>query len=179
MKKKKKKKQIRRKRKTLFSKFTDEYIQDVFNQSLGLRPIICQKLNVTEWQLEKYLRDNRERKQWLEDSRMGIVHQAEIRILELLNSKDPKVQLEASKFVLARLGKNKGWASSDIDRQIIQLNYTPEEKRNKINEIFSIDFEEDKEDKQENIIDIIPNNIEDIEEAQIISEEIITDENIE
>lgn len=66
---------------------------------------------------------------------------SEGKLLQLLDSKNERIQFDTVKYILSHIGKGRGWGSSD-PRVALQVNSDPESRRTQVNLIFGIDNDE-------------------------------------
>lgn len=81
-------------------RYTDEEVYNLFKKYCGNISAITNALDCTLAQFEYWLNRNPERKIQLQKSREYLVDYAETTLVNLLQSQDPKVQLETAKFIL-------------------------------------------------------------------------------
>ena len=141
----------------LKQKYQKRDLKNIFLSCFGNKQSICKKLNCTLRVLSKYLYKNDFAKEWLEQGREQIIELSEKVIVDALQHEDLNVRMDAAKYVLQRLGKNKGWGTTDINLTKVEINNYDKEKQ--IKAIF-------------NIQDEVPNQeVIDIEDAKIIEDD--------
>lgn len=141
----------------LKQKYQKRDLKNIFLSCFGNKQSICKKLNCTLRVLTKYLYKNDFAKEWLEQGREQIIELSEKVIVDALQHEDLNVRMDAAKYVLQRLGKNKGWGTTDINLTKVEINNYDKEKQ--IKAIF-------------NIQDEVPNQeVIDIEDAKIIEDD--------
>lgn len=131
-------------------------LKNVFLSCFGNKQSICKKLNCTLRVLTKYLYKNDFAKEWLEEGRQQIIELSEKVIVDALQHEDLNVRMDAAKYVLQRLGKNKGWGTTDINLTKVEINNYDKEKQ--IKAIFNIQEE-------------VPNEVIEVEDAKLIDVE--------
>lgn len=138
----------------LKQKYQKSDLKNIFLSCFGNKQSICKKLNCTLRVLTKYLYKNDFAKEWLEQGREQIIELSEKVIVDALQHEDLNVRMDAAKYVLQRLGKNKGWGTNDINLTKVEINNYDKEKQ--IKAIF-------------NIQDEVPNQeVIDVEDAKLI-----------
>lgn len=138
----------------LKQKYQKRDLKNIFLSCFGNKQSICKKLNCTLRVLTKYLYKNDFAKEWLEQGREQIIELSEKVIVDALQHEDLNVRMDAAKYVLQRLGKNKGWGTTDINLTKVEINNYDKEKQ--IKAIF-------------NIQDEVPNQeVIDVEDAKLI-----------
>ena len=138
----------------LKQKYQKRDLKNIFLSCFGNKQSICKKLNCTLRVLTKYLYKNDFAKEWLEQGREQIIELSEKVIVDALQHEDLNVRMDAAKYVLQRLGKNKGWGTNDINLTKVEINNYDKEKQ--IKAIF-------------NIQDEVPNQeVIDVEDAKLI-----------
>ena len=141
----------------LKQKYQKRDLKNIFLSCFGNKQSICKKLNCTLRVLTKYLYKNDFAKEWLEQGREQIIELSEKVIVDALQHEDLNVRMDAAKYVLQRLGKNKGWGTTDINLTKVEINNYDKEKQ--IKAIF-------------NIQDEVPNQeVIDVEDAKLIDVE--------
>lgn len=141
----------------LKQKYQKSDLKNIFLSCFGNKQSICKKLNCTLRVLTKYLYKNDFAKEWLEQGREQIIELSEKVIVDALQHEDLNVRMDAAKYVLQRLGKNKGWGTNDINLTKVEINNYDKEKQ--IKAIF-------------NIQDEVPNQeVIDVEDAKLIDVE--------
>ena len=141
----------------LKQKYQKRDLKNIFLSCFGNKQSICKKLNCTLRVLTKYLYKNDFAKEWLEQGREQIIELSEKVIVDALQHEDLNVRMDAAKYVLQRLGKNKGWGTNDINLTKVEINNYDKEKQ--IKAIF-------------NIQDEVPNQeVIDVEDAKLIDVE--------
>lgn len=140
----------------LKQKYQKRDLKNIFLSCFGNKQSICKKLNCTLRVLTKYLYKNDFAKEWLEQGREQIIELSEKVIVDALQHEDLNVRMDAAKYVLQRLGKNKGWGTTDINLTKVEINNYDKEKQ--IKAIF-------------NIQDEVPNEVIDIEDAKLIEDD--------
>ena len=117
----------------LLQRFTKEQIEAAIEENYGITTAIANQLDCTFAQLWKALHKlGLEGK--LQESKKQIVALAESNLLEFLGSTDNKCRMEATKFVLSRLGRNDGYG----DQPMIAVEVSTDEKRAQIKALFGI-----------------------------------------
>ena len=140
----------------LKQKYQKRDLKNIFLSCFGNKQSICKKLNCSLRVLSKYLYKNDFAKEWLEQGREQIIELSEKVIVDALQHEDLNVRMDAAKYVLQRLGKNKGWGTTDINLTKVEINNYDKEKQ--IKAIF-------------NIQDEVPNQeVIDIEDAKLIDD---------
>ena len=138
----------------LKQKYQKSDLKNIFLSCFGNKQSICKKLNCSLRVLTKYLYKNDFAKEWLEQGREQIIELSEKVIVDALQHEDLNVRMDAAKYVLQRLGKNKGWGTNDINLTKVEINNYDKEKQ--IKAIF-------------NIQDEVPNQeVIDVEDAKLI-----------
>ena len=138
----------------LKQKYQKSDLKNIFLSCFGNKQSICKKLNCTLRVLTKYIYKNDFAKEWLEQGREQIIELSEKVIVDALQHEDLNVRMDAAKYVLQRLGKNKGWGTNDINLTKVEINNYDKEKQ--IKAIF-------------NIQDEVPNQeVIDVEDAKLI-----------
>lgn len=141
----------------LKQKYQKRDLKNIFLSCFGNKQSICKKLNCTLRVLTKYLYKNDFAKEWLEQGREQIIELSEKVIVDALQHEDLNVRMDAAKYVLQRLGKNKGWGTTDINLTKVEINNYDKEKQ--IKAIFNIQEE-------------LPNQeVIDVEDAKLIDVE--------
>ena len=141
----------------LKQKYQKRDLKNIFLSCFGNKQSICKKLNCTLRVLTKYLYKNDFAKEWLEQGREQIIELSEKVIVDALQHEDLNVRMDAAKYVLQRLGKNKGWGTNDINLTKVEINNYDKEKQ--IKAIF-------------NIQDEVPNQeVIDVEDAKLIEDD--------
>ena len=141
----------------LKQKYQKSDLKNIFLSCFGNKQSICKKLNCTLRVLTKYIYKNDFAKEWLEQGREQIIELSEKVIVDALQHEDLNVRMDAAKYVLQRLGKNKGWGTNDINLTKVEINNYDKEKQ--IKAIF-------------NIQDEVPNQeVIDVEDAKLIDVE--------
>lgn len=123
----------------LKQKYQKRDLKNIFLSCFGNKQSICKKLNCTLRVLTKYLYKNDFAKEWLEQGREQIIELSEKVIVDALQHEDLNVRMDAAKYVLQRLGKNKGWGTTDINLTKVEINNYDKEKQ--IKAIFNIQEE--------------------------------------
>lgn len=123
----------------LKQKYQKRDLKNIFLSCFGNKQSICKKLNCTLRVLSKYLYKNDFAKEWLEQGREQIIELSEKVIVDALQHEDLNVRMDAAKYVLQRLGKNKGWGTTDINLTKVEINNYDKEKQ--IKAIFNIQEE--------------------------------------
>ena len=141
----------------LKQKYQKSDLKNIFLSCFGNKQSIYKKLNCTLRVLTKYIYKNDFAKEWLEQGREQIIELSEKVIVDALQHEDLNVRMDAAKYVLQRLGKNKGWGTNDINLTKVEINNYDKEKQ--IKAIF-------------NIQDEVPNQeVIDVEDAKLIDVE--------
>lgn len=140
----------------LKQKYQKSDLKNIFLSCFGNKQSICKKLNCTLRVLTKYLYKNDFAKEWLEQGREQIIELSEKVIVDALQHEDLNVRMDAAKYVLQRLGKNKGWGTNDINLTKVEINNYDKEKQ--IKAIF-------------NIQDEVPQEVIDVEDAKLIEDD--------
>lgn len=140
----------------LKQKYQKRDLKNIFLSCFGNKQSICKKLNCTLRVLTKYLYKNDFAKEWLEQGREQIIELSEKVIVDALQHEDLNVRMDAAKYVLQRLGKNKGWGTTDINLTKVEINNYDKEKQ--IKAIF-------------NIQDEVPQEVIDAEDAKLIEDD--------
>ena len=123
----------------LKQKYQKRDLKNIFLSCFGNKQSICKKLNCSLRVLSKYLYKNDFAKEWLEQGREQIIELSEKVIVDALQHEDLNVRMDAAKYVLQRLGKNKGWGTTDINLTKVEINNYDKEKQ--IKAIFNIQEE--------------------------------------
>ena len=123
----------------LKQKYQKRDLKNIFLSCFGNKQSICKKLNCSLRVLTKYLYKNDFAKEWLEQGREQIIELSEKVIVDALQHEDLNVRMDAAKYVLQRLGKNKGWGTTDINLTKVEINNYDKEKQ--IKAIFNIQEE--------------------------------------
>lgn len=134
----------------LKEKYQKKDLKNIFLSCFGNKQSICKKLNCSLRVLTKYLYKNDFAKEWLEQGREQIIELSEKVIVDALQHEDLNVRMDAAKYVLQRLGKGKGWGSTDINLTKVEINNYDKEKQ--IKAIFNIQEEIPNQEKE--VIDI-------------------------
>lgn len=117
----------------LLQRFTKEQIEEAIEKSFGITTAICQQLDCTYAQLWRALHKlGLESK--LQEAKKQIVALAESNLVGFLGSTDDRCRMEATKFVLSRLGRNDGYG----DQPMIAVEVNTDEKRAQIRALFGI-----------------------------------------
>lgn len=140
----------------LKQKYQKRDLKNIFLSCFGNKQSICKKLNCTLRVLTKYLYKNDFAKEWLEQGREQIIELSEKVIVDALQHEDLNVRIDAAKYVLQRLGKNKGWGTTDINLTKVEINNYDKEKQ--IKAIFNIQEE-------------VPQEVIDVEDAKLIEDD--------
>lgn len=118
--------------KPLSKRFSEQEIFEVMDKYYGNKSLIVAALDCSPQQLEVWMRKPVERKQHLLAAREKVLDKAEEKMLQLLDSNDPRIVLDTSKFILQHLGRHRGYygdspaiqiqaAGNDLKLQIQQL----------------------------------------------------------
>lgn len=140
----------------LKQKYQKRDLKNIFLSCFGNKQSICKKLNCSLRVLTKYLYKNDFAKEWLEQGREQIIELSEKVIVDALQHEDLNVRMDAAKYVLQRLGKNKGWGTTDINLTKVEINNYDKEKQ--IKAIFNIQEE-------------VPQEVIDVEDAKLIEDD--------
>lgn len=131
------------------SRYTVEQVRDCIHRHFGIFTAICNELDCTFYALTKYARKNKLEGD-ITEARGTLMEVAQDAILGCLNSKDERVRLDAAKFTLKTLGKDKGW--SENPNIAVAISIDDSEKEKKIKAIFGLTGEaavvEDQSTKQ-------------------------------
>ena len=120
-------------------RYTKDEVVECIHRHFGIFTAICNELDCSFYALTKYIRKN-ELEADVSEARKTITEVAQNAIMECLNSKDERVRLDAAKFTLKSLGKDKGW--SENPNLAVAISIDDSEKEKKIKAIFGIAQEE-------------------------------------
>lgn len=130
-------------------RYTKDDVVECIHRHFGIFTAICNELDCSFYALSKYIRKN-ELETHVSEARKTITEVAQNTIMECLNSKDERVRLDAAKFTLKSLGKDKGW--SENPNLAVAISIDDSEKEKKIRAIFGLTDEaavvEDQSTKQ-------------------------------
>ena len=116
-------------------RYTKDEVVECIHRHFGIFTAICNELDCSFYALTKYIRKNGLDGD-VSEARKTITEVAQNAILECLNSKDEKVRLDAAKFTLKSLGKDKGW--SENPNLAVAISIDDSEKEKKIKAIFGL-----------------------------------------
>lgn len=91
-------------------RYTTKEVKAAVERCQGLTSPLMRALDCTYYQLHTYYDKHPDIAQMAEQCRMQVVAKAEENISDLLRSADPRVKLDATKFVLSRLDASR-WAA--------------------------------------------------------------------
>lgn len=131
------------------SRYTVEQVRDCIHRHFGIFTAICNELDCTFYALTKYARKNKLEGD-INEARGTLMEVAQDAILGCLNSKDERVRLDAAKFTLKTLGKEKGWSENPNFAVNIQIEDSERDK--KIRAIFGLS-DEPKEIPQMEVVE--------------------------
>lgn len=118
---------------SLLQRYTKEQIEEAIDSNYGITTAIANQLDCTFAQLWRALHklglEGR-----LQEAKKQIVSLAESNLLAFLASPDSRCRMEATKFVLSRLGRNDGYG----DQPMIAVEVSTDEKRAQIRALFGI-----------------------------------------
>jgi len=120
-------------------RYTKDDVVECIHRHFGIFTAICNELDCSFYALTKYIRKNGLEND-VSEARKTITEVAQNAIMECLNSKDERVRLDAAKFTLKSLGKDKGW--SENPNLAVAISIDDSEKEKKIKAIFGIAQEE-------------------------------------
>lgn len=120
-------------------RYTKDDVVECIHRHFGIFTAICNELDCSFYALSKYIRKNGLEND-VSEARKTITEVAQNAIMECLNSKDERVRLDAAKFTLKSLGKDKGW--SENPNLAVAISIDDSEKEKKIKAIFGIAQEE-------------------------------------
>lgn len=95
----------------LYKRVNKQQLTELIERFHGLTNDICEFAGCTARQFWNAV-DRYGLRQLVGDARMDLVAMAESEIARQLGSDDEETRLQASKFVLERLGKSEGWSKS-------------------------------------------------------------------
>lgn len=119
-------------------RFQEQEVIDTIFKYYGNLSNVANALESTWQQVQVYLRKRPNVKQAVLDAREKILDIAEDKMIQLIQSEDNRVALEAAKFVLHSVGRSRGYCG-DAPAMQVNVQSSGNDLKVQINSIFGID----------------------------------------